>query len=167
MNCNIPDIITLSSFSGDYLSYEDAVYSVFSNCVSSMDHGTLFFRGLRIAHKRHPEKNGKSATFWHIVSQGTDEENRLPNLRRYECVSWPFHILENCVDSCSNLLIWENNRKGDSRILLFCVDLDYLIVLSKRDGYLVFWTSYPVEKSHTKRKLLREYHEYMARAAQH
>lgn len=166
MICNIPNIIDLNSYNGDYSLYEDAVYAAFVKCVKSMDERTLLFRGMMVAHKRHPEYDGKSATFWHIISQGENESARIPDLRRYERIAWPFYILESCADHCDNLLIWENARKGNTRVLLFCTDLDYLVVLAKRNGYLVFWTAYPVNQSHQRNKLIKEYHDYMARTAQ-
>lgn len=163
MNCNIPDIIELSSFDGDYGKYEEAVYSLFCKDFNNQD---LFFRGLKIGHKEHPKYKDKSATFWHIISSGPDEADRSPDLRRYERISWPFYILKQCIDQCDQLLVWENIRHGETRILIFCQNIDYLVVLSKRNNYLVFWTAYPVTYPHTKRKLLKEYNEYMAKAAQ-
>ncbi len=162
MNCNIPDLIELSAYGGSYLDYEDAVYAAYQN---SFPDSSLYYRGLPIRHKRHPEYNGKPATFWHIISNGSDEDSRLPNLRRYETVTWPFYILRECVDACGSLLIWENERRGRRNTLLFCTSVNYLVVLSNRDGYYVFWTAYPVERDHTRNKLIKEYSDYMAKAA--
>jgi len=163
MGCNIPDIIPLSSVDGDYEAYEDTVYKEFCECFENKE---FKFRGVRVGHKRHPEYNGKSATFWHIISEGADEQNRLPDLRRYERIRWPFYIMEHCIDNCSDLLIWENERRGQTRILIFCTHIDYLLVFAKRDGYVIFWTAYPVTENHRKRKLLNEYKAYKAKAAQ-
>ncbi|MCG8556770.1 MAG: hypothetical protein MJD61_16010 [Proteobacteria bacterium] len=33
------------------------------------------FRGKRMGLKRHPELDGKSATFWHFVTEGSTEED--------------------------------------------------------------------------------------------
>ena len=46
---------------------------------------------------------GKPGTFWHIVSSGENEEERLPDLRRYERVAWPAHILDYCKKNCDNV----------------------------------------------------------------
>lgn len=164
MICSIPSIIALESYGGDYQSYEDAVYELYKR---SFHEGHLFFRGVPIRHKKYPEYNGKPGTFWHIISDGKEESSRIPNLRRYETVAWPFYILQNCDGSCDRVLIWENERNGKRNVLLYCPDVEYLVVLSKRDGYFVFWTAYPVERAHTRRKLLKEYADYKAKAAQH
>lgn len=101
-------------------------------------------------------------TFWHIISTGSDEANRIPDLRRYERIAWPAHILGYCKQNCDKLLIWKNKRKGKSRILLWCIEIDYLVVLDERKDYCLFWTAYPVERRHTKEKLMKEYKEYMS-----
>ena len=164
MNCTIPEIIELASFDGDYQAYETAVYAAYCECFQNKN---FTFQGLKIGHKKHPEYKEKPATFWHIISQGPDESNREPDLRRYERIRWPSHILENCCSvDCDKLLIWGNRRNGKKRVLIFCVELDYLVVLDKREGYLIFWTAYPVNYPNQKQKLIKEYNEYMAKAAQ-
>ncbi len=162
MTCNIPGRIELSSYGGNYVEYENAVFEMYRSCFPDV---SLFFRGKPVRHKKYPEYLGKPATFWHIISDGQEESTRLPNLRRYETIAWPFYIIRECLDVCGTLLVWENVRKGKHNTLLFCPDVDYLVVLSNRDGYYVFWTAYPVEREHTRRKLLQEYSEYIAKAA--
>ncbi|MNH30689.1 hypothetical protein D3C79_909980 [compost metagenome] len=43
----------------------------------------------RLGLKRHPVIQGKEATFWHMISEGNDEAERLPDLRRCERIRWP------------------------------------------------------------------------------
>jgi hypothetical protein len=65
------------------------------------------------------------------------------------------------------LKIWENIRDGEKRVciwLSFDIE-DYLVVLAKRTGYLLFWTAYPLTYESTKRKLQKEYEAYKAGAA--
>ena len=103
----------------------------------------------------------REATFWHILTEGPVEETRSPDLRRYERISWPKRIIEFCYTSCSNIKVWENNRKGENRILLWCEDIEYLVVLADRKDYILFWTAYPVTEDHRKRKLLKEYEKFI------
>lgn len=42
------------------------------------------FQGRRLGLKRHPLSQGKEATFWHMISEGTTEEKRTPDFRRCE-----------------------------------------------------------------------------------
>ena len=107
----------------------------------------------------------KSATFWHIISSSTDENNREPDLRRYERIAWPAFLLGYCKDYCDDLLIWKNNRNGKTRVLLWCRDIDYVVILDEREKYCLFWTAYPIVYEHTRQKLFKEYSAYKKQEA--
>ena len=155
---HIPPIIELDSYNGDYEAYEDAIYAAYQ---TTFENHKFFFNGKPIFQKKHPMFKNKSGTFWHIISSGEVEENRLPDLRRYERVTWPAYILNYCKENCEKILIWKNKRKNKRRILLWCQEIDYLVILEERREFFLFWTAYPVTRSHTKCKLLKEYNEYM------
>ncbi len=158
MGCDkIPTIIEMDSFDGDYEKYEEAVYNIYKE---TFEKQKFYWNDKTIEHKKHPVFKDKPGTFWHIVSTGDDEENRIPDLRRYERVAWPAYILSHCKQNCTNLLMWKNKRKGKSRIILWCRDIDYVVILDERKDFCIFWTAYPVTYRHTKNKLLKEYEEY-------
>ncbi len=140
----------------DYSAYEAVVYDAYLTTYSGKH---FLFDGKPIYEKKHPLISGKSCTFWHIVSSGPDEALKLPDFNRYETVSWPGFILSHCVDNCESLRIWKNKRGSKSRILIYCQDIDYLVVLDEREEFLLFWTSYPITYNHTREKLLKEYTE--------
>ncbi len=79
-------------------------------------------------------------------------------MRRRERIRWPKPSIEN--GTCDYIKIWENERKGDKRILIWCEDKDYLVVLAKRTGYILLWTAYVVNKEHQRAKLNKEYTSY-------
>lgn len=56
-------------------------------------------------------------------------------------------------------------RHNERRILLWFEEYEYLVVLAERNGYCLLWTAYPVTRDHGKRKLLKEYTLYKAKAA--
>lgn len=58
------------------------------------------------------------------------------------------------------LKVWENERKGKKRMLIYHEDEDYLVVLDVRDSYSLLWTAYPIERNHTREKLMKEYEAY-------
>lgn len=157
-----PKITSLSDFNGDYEEYEKAIYNLFSK---DFIDNQIFFNEKPVRHKRYPEHKNMSGTFWHIVSNQSDQNTRFPNLRRYETIQYPAFIIQNCPNVCSNIWIWENKRGHKSRLLLYCTTLNYLVVLDIRNDYYIFWTSYPVDKYHTKVKLEKEYKAYMAKTA--
>jgi hypothetical protein len=159
----IPDIIQLADYGGNWNKYLEAVYQLFKkDFVDSQP----IFQGNRLSLKRHPIIEGKEATFWHLVSEGYYEPDRLPDLRRCERIGWPRPIIE-AQEQEPCLKIWENSRDGEKRICLWLSfdNEEYLVVLAKRTGYLLFWTAYPLTYENIKRKLQKEYDAYKAGAA--
>lgn len=153
----IPPIIELDSYDGNYEEYENAIYSAYE---STFENNKFYWEGKPINEKKVPIFKGKSGTFWHIISSGETEESRTPDLRRYERITWPAHILKYCKDNCEKILVWKNKRGSKSRILLWCREIEYLVVLDERKDFCLFWTAYPVIYSHTKKKLMKEYKDY-------
>ena len=108
-----------------------------------------------IALKRHPVIQGKEATFWHLISEGELESARLPDLRRCERIRWPRPVIEHASESV--VKVWENERGSEKRVCLWLESAEYLVVLTRRKGYVLIWTAFPVTEAHRKRKLQREY----------
>jgi hypothetical protein len=100
--------------------------------------------------KKHPLHQGKEATFWHFITKGEEEAERIPDLRRCERIKWPKPIIENNGDMI--IKTWENVRNGEKRILLFIEEENYLVVLAGRNGYLLPWTAYYGGTSRTSKK---------------
>lgn len=147
----------LLEFSGDWSDYVDEVYARF---VADLVTSSLHFRGRRVAVRRHPETDGKRYGFWHCISEGLKEHQRVPSLERCERICWIRAVIENChrpmVDH------WTNKRKREVNHLLWYRE-HYLVVLSERgkaphggpDAYLLK-TAYVTDREHTCRKLRRE-----------
>lgn len=151
----LPEIIELNGFQGNWDSYLDHLYNVY---IKDFIKSKPTYNGTPLAVKRHPQENGKDATFWHIISEGEIENERIPDLRRCERIAWPKPIIDN-HNACA-LKIWKNKRKGETRVLLWFEEAEYLIVLTERNGYTLFWTAYPVIQEHSKRKLQKEFESY-------
>jgi hypothetical protein len=132
--------------------YLNAIYSFFA---ADFLQQAPSFRGEPVRLKRHPVVLGKEATFWHLISEGKTEEERIPDLRRCERIRWPKQIIENAGDPA--VKSWENLRKGEKRICLWLDCDDYLAVLAERRGFFLMWTAYLVTSEHQKRKLRAEY----------
>lgn len=158
----LPALLLFADYGGDWDKYLDAIYQFFKrDFVISQPK----FRGERLGLKRYPIIQGKEATFWHLISEGKYEPDRLPDLRRCERIRWSRPIIES--DEQEPLLkVWENTRDGEKRVCLWLSfdNEDYLVVLARRGGYLLLWTAYPVTQAHTKRKLQKEYDAYKAGA---
>ncbi len=150
-------LILMEDYQNDWYQYLEAVYQYFyQDFVVSKP----YFENKRFALKRDPVVKGKEATFWHIISEGKGESERLPDLRRCERIRWPRVIIN---ESQSGLMkCWKSNRKGDQRIVIALEDFSYVVVLADRDDSILLWTAYCVEQEHRRRKLRKEYEEYMS-----
>jgi len=156
---DLPDLILLEDFSGNYQFFIDAVYKVFeSDFVKSKPH----FRGTKLGLKKHPEYQERAYTFYHMTHTGEDEQNREPDLRRCERIPWAKPVIENCDKW--KLKVWEQERKGEKRICIwleFEDEPDYIIILNIRKDYILPWTAYVLEYGNQKRKKQKEYEEWL------
>jgi hypothetical protein len=151
----LPDLVLFENYGGSWDHYLDALYAFFK--IDFIDSQPLF-QGLRLGLKRHPLSNGKEATFWHLISEGKDEAERLVDLRRCERIRWPRPTIEHANEPA--IKIWETERRGEKRICLWLESEEYLVVLAQRKGYVLPWTAFLVTLPHEKRKRQKEYEEY-------
>ncbi len=115
------------------------------------------FQARRLGLKRLPEFDGKSATFWHFVTEGPTEAERVPDGRRLERIGWPRAMILEATQVPSRVKVWSNRRGSSLRWLLAVEDFSYLLVLDDRGDFLLPWTAYCVEQEHRRRKLEREF----------
>jgi len=117
----LPPLVALADYGGDWERYLAALYDFFRQ--DFVDDKPLF-EGRSLALKRLPTSQGKEATFWHLISEGRQEEERLPDLRRCERIRWIRRIIEHAADPA--VKAWENERRGETRICLWLEQGDYL-----------------------------------------
>lgn len=151
----LPALVRLHDFANDWTKYLEALYVAFREGFVTQ---TAQFRKRKISLKKHPIVDGKEATFWHLITAGNIESNRIPEKSRCERIRWPRAIVDHEADPV--VKVWFNLRNNERRILLFLENEGYLVVLAERKTYLLLWTAYPVERNHHKVKLLREYEEF-------
>jgi hypothetical protein len=104
----LPTLVVFNSYNGDWDLYEAALYAVF---MTDFVHSKPTFRGKRLGLKRHPVSQGKEATFWHLISEGANEADRTPDMRRCERIGWPRPGIDNC--DAQNVKVWEAQRRGE------------------------------------------------------
>jgi hypothetical protein len=152
----LPALVCLEDYGGDWKQYVEAVYSYFKS--DFIDSRPLFAdRTVRL--KRYPLLDGKEAAFWHATSEGKDETQRVPDLRRCERIRWPRPIIEHHENKA--IKCWQNRRGKDKRIVLWFCDQDYVVVLADRKKYVLLWTAYYVSYERTRRSLVAEYEDYL------
>jgi len=160
MRICLPPLVLLPDHDGDWDKYIEAVYRWFE--IDFVEH-VPEFRSARVSYRRYPMDQGKEAVFWHLISEGNEESDRLPSLRRCERIRWPRPIIE--APDCDDLKVWENVRRGKRSVCLWHCHEDYLVVLGVRNDYYLLLTAYPIDQPHTRRKLQREYEDYKANVA--
>ncbi|MCA9371106.1 MAG: hypothetical protein KC680_04065 [Candidatus Peregrinibacteria bacterium] len=158
----LPPLILLEDHNGNWSQYIDTVYQCFE---ADFVKSRAKYDGKRIQLRHHPRTQGKESTFWHLVSDGsisdgTEEEDRLPDLRRCERVGWVRVLIDNAGTS-TDIRVWENTRKGKINVCICYGDWEYLVVLGKRNGYTLLLTAYCVENDR-KRQLQRDYNKAQA-----
>ncbi len=155
LSLNFPNLMLLSHYRGDFKKYFEDVYNAFKE---GFIDSKPFFNNVQVGVQKFPLVDGIHRTFYHITHEGEVESNRTPDLRRMERIRFPRFIIDNIPNN--ELLVWKNSRGKDSRVLIFNEAEEYLVVLTERKDYYLFWTAYLVEQNHSKRKLLNEYEAY-------
>ena len=156
---DLPGLVLLADFDGNFPTYIEAVYQIFkTDFVSSKP----VFRGQRIGLKKYPLVDGKEYTFYHFTHSGTDEQHRVPDLRRMERIRFPRPMIEGSKHPY--LKVWKNKRGTKNRFLIYHEAENYVVVLDDRGKYVLPWTAYIVDYPNQKRKLLKEYEDYRKNA---
>jgi hypothetical protein len=151
----LPKLITLNDHEGDWRKYCEAIYEIFQR--DFIDSKPVYATK-RFALKRHPEYDGKAATFWHLISEGKVEEERTPDFRRCERIAWPKPIIEAIGND--NVCLWKNKRGRNERILIAVEDFSYVVVLDDREDFVLLWTAFYVEYPNRRRRMKQEYEKW-------
>lgn len=146
----LPALVRFEDYDGTWRRYIDAVFALFyRDFIQSQPR--LCGRSVRC--RREPLCEGKEAGFWHCVSEGPDEGERTPDLRRCERIAWVRAILEHADDQ--SVQLWFRRKNRDRRCYLW-YDESFLVVLGERQGHYQLITAFCTDREHTKEKLRRE-----------
>lgn len=152
----LPEIIEMNDFGGDFHFFNEAVYEIFRNDFVLKK---PIFNGKRLGLKKHPIVDGKEYTYYHFTHSGDIEKDRTPDFRRMERIGHPKPIIDN--SKCISLKVWRNKRGRNNRILILHEEEKYLVVLDDRKDFILPWTAYFIEYSNQLRRFLKEYEEYI------
>jgi len=151
----LPDLVPFETYGGNWNKYVNALYDFYKKDFIE-DKPT--FRGKKLRIRKYPQFKNKDRTFWHIIQEGKIEVERIPDIRRCERIRWPKPMIEHY--NYKEIKTWEDYRRGEIRICIWFESVDYLVVLAKRKKYILFLTSYPTDRNHTRRKLLKACERY-------
>ena len=156
---NLPELILFNDYPC-YKDYIDTLYSFFKN--DFLDNQVCYL-DLVIVCFREPLEDNKEASFWHVITSDSAGPDRPLDTKRSERIRWPKPIIEGFEDE--SIKVWEGikkdkKRKKQKRIYFCFGDWEYLVILSRRKGYLWLCTAYPIFENGYKRKLETEYKNY-------
>ncbi len=157
----LPPLVLLSDSGGNWQKYLELLYHYFE---AGFIRSKPSWPGKRVGVKRRPEEQGKAATFWHFISEGSVETDRLPDLRRCERIRWPKPVMEsfdNAQPETDIRIVWWKSQRGTNESYVLAVaDFSYVVIVADRGDYVLPWTAYCVEKTHRQNKLRKEYENY-------
>ena len=153
---NPPELLLFQDFGGDWNRYEEELNRVFKEKIV---HGGLRFQNNRVSYRRIPETKGRWASFWHLIQEGHEEDERIPDLRRCERLPWIPWVINNAM-SHPEIDKWWNARRRETNTLLWYRE-EYLVVLSQRENYWLLKTAYVTEGKYRIRRLREERDAYM------
>lgn len=114
-----------------------------------------------------PVVNGKEESFWHLVTEtehvvrdGKEMPERVPNFRRCERIDWPGAILRE--GESERVRVWRERRPDGRRIVHALADFSYLVALAIRgEGRLYLATAFPVDEDGRRIRLRKQYERFL------
>jgi len=131
----LPDLMPLQ---GEWAAYVDSIYQVY---VDKIANANLTFQGLTIRCKYVPATNGKHFGFWHVISEGESEDDRLPDPRRCERITWIDYLITN-VGADPDISWWENKRGSNTHVVIWHEEENFVVILAARNGYYLLKSAY-------------------------
>ena len=92
-----------------------------------------------------------------MISEGSFEEERTPDIRRCERIRWPRPFIEQEDDA--DLKVWSEFRGSEERIHIWHEEENYVVIVACRRGYYLPWTAYTLYKNQ-KEKMRKRYNRY-------
>ena len=154
----LPEKIFLEEFGGNYKAYIDAIYEVFKRDFI-IHKATFGSHKLRL--KYHPEIQDRAYTFYHMTHSGEIESERLPDLRRCECMPWARPTIENTLSW--ELKFWRQTRQRSKNRVCIAIEVleeTYFVILEVRETFVLLWTAFWAEYKHQITKKFKEYQEW-------
>lgn len=136
---SLPELFT---FHGDWDKYEDELYAIYLETIVNCE---IKFRGMPVKTQYRPATKGKGFGFWHLISDGPNEDDRIPDMRRCERIRWVVWLIHN-AETDQALSWWENKRGHNTHVVIWQEQENFAVVLAKRNGYYLLKTAYWVKQ---------------------
>jgi hypothetical protein len=148
----LPELLT---FSGNWPEYVETLYNIYQKQIVQ---GNLHFLNIPVKTQYRPPSDGKGFGFWHVISEGPEEAERVPDFRRCERIRWIAWAIEN-VENDPRISWWKNKRGRNTHIVLWIEEEDFAVILAERKGYYLLKTSYCIEE-HRRKSMKKDRERY-------
>lgn len=154
-----PDLL---SFTGDWTTYSESVYQRYHNDLVA-NTAKIWGRGVQL--RWNPTAQGKPFNFWHVISEGDQEDERTPDLERCARISWIAWTIA-CCDKGEDCIRWWLSERSTSRgkktnLVLWAHEHDYVVILEPREDHAMLVSAYPL-RGRRAQKLAKEYAAFVA-----
>lgn len=114
------------AFEGEWDQLLGRIYDRF---VREVVRGRLTFQCRPVTVRQHPATDGKEYGFWHCISEGALEAERIPDPERCRRIGWVRAVVENSDDPLVEH--WVEQRAGQTDHILWFRE-EFVVVLSER-----------------------------------
>jgi len=147
----------LYEFHGDWSSYVEELYDIYLDDI--VNNASLRFNNLPIRTRFKPLTDNKGYGFWHIISDGEEEDEREIDLRRCESLPWVRHCISYAKKPPAPIHWWKNKRGTNTHIVILSEDKGFVVVLAERKNYYLLKTAY-FPKSYRLKSMKKERDKY-------
>ena len=95
---------------------------------------------VKVRREPHPANSKREFTYWHMVTDGPDEEHRTPDLSRLVRIPWARPLLDHHTHA--SVKRWWNTRAGRRHFCLWHPPMNYVLVIKERYEGLFLVTTY-------------------------
>lgn len=121
-------------FHGDWTTYVEELYAIYLDDI--VNNASLRFNALPIRTRFKPMTDGKGYGFWHIISDGDVEEDRVPDMRRCESLPWVSYCISTATKPPAPISWWRNKRGSNTHIVILNEEEGFVVVLAERKRVL-------------------------------
>ena len=153
----MPSKLEAKLFRGDMNAYIEALYKVFRRDFIDNE---ITYDGKRVDIIHQTYYNDKERTFWHLISEGKEDVNRKPISFRAETLPWAKALIKDNQD-CDRIKKWVkyHDKTKRNRHYIWCIEINYIVILEDRGKYYKLITAYPVSENMTP-KYMKDYNKH-------
>lgn len=109
--------------------WADVLEAIYDRYMDDFVRNKVRYRGRVVVTRQHPESYGKGFGFWHCISEGVVEDERVPDFDRCKRIGWIKVVIENC--NRPEVECWVESRRGQVDHVLWYRE-EFVVILSER-----------------------------------